>query len=265
MSNIEEKRENLNDSRKTFENMSQDFTSLDYVNLKIAPRPVKFYKLIHCEKSKMHDYKYISEKIRANSMSTSLILVLFLKCNSRDEIKIVNEADWKKYFESQTMMELIDSKNTLKIEYIYVKDTELREMLNESDKAELDILKIVFDFALENESVKSKIKEELIAKSVGSAKSIENITNSRYYDVFLRKFFDKTLDKINNISELKSTLLMNDDNENMETGEGIEFDNDYEEDVPPFSEFYKDDQIEVFRSKILSETFVDFKDFNKKY
>ena len=122
------------DKKKDYLENSQALDSADYVNLKIALRPIKFYKLHHCDRSKIHEYSYVIDKIKSSSASNTnanYSIIIFLNSSSRDprdsrdEVKISSENEWKIYFEESGLkiFDLIDSKNTLKIEYIYTKNS----------------------------------------------------------------------------------------------------------------------------------------------
>ena len=204
--------------RSNISNSTVDLSSIDNVNLKIAQRPVKFYKLIHCDKTKIHDYNYLLDKIKINSSSNGFnnnlyTMIIYLKCNSREEIKISNEQDWRNFFEesSKSILELLDSKNTLKIEYTIIKiisnsyvdnsntttnnneeqEEKLKKIFVERDRMGMEILKSVFTQTLRNEAIKNKIKEELLNNSLKN-ENLESVVNSRSFDNILKRFFDKT-------------------------------------------------------------------------
>jgi hypothetical protein len=252
---------------------SQIFTSFDYVSVKLAMRPIKFYKLVQCEKTKIHEYNYIIEKIKLNGQTSTsntaanLTYILFLKSNSKDDIKISNEKEWKLFFEEsgRSIFELIDSKNTLKIEYtcrpVTIPPLE-KNIFLENERVGIEILKSVFNIALRSESTKKRIKDDLTNSEVLTSPNINlnndinNFLNSQFFESHLQQFFDKTCEKLEKLSNLKLNIA----NEETENNSEILFED--EEgliDIPPFSEFYKNEQIEGFRSKILSETFSESK------
>lgn len=269
--NISDPNSSRNDNLK--KNTDSDRGSLnnsstfgDYLNLKVAAIPAKYYKLIQCEKSKITEYNHIVEKIRSQSALNSYAIILLIKSNGRPDIKIKNENDWRFYIENNTIIELIDSKNTLKIEYGFIKNTEnpddssdnkneekLRSIF-EKDKVGIDILKTVFNNVLKNEQMKMKIKENLLSNM---CKNEENVINSKYFDSYLKRFLDRTVDNFQQLSILKSTLQ----NEASDNDEIILDDGEMENmvDVPSFSEYYKNNDMETFRSKILCDTFADVK------
>jgi hypothetical protein len=224
---------------------------VDYINLKVAARPPKYYRLIQCEKAKLSDYTYLTEKIKTLFSIPNYNLVLFVKSNSREEIRIKNEEEWNFYISNNTIIELIDSKNTLKIEYGVLKiddeDDKVRTFFN---KEKINILNNIFNSVLSSEIIINKIKEELLNNIKGD--KIDTLINSRHFDVNLKKLFDKTIENTEYINSLKN-MELNDDSEIMLTGVTES------EDVPCFSQYYKDDEIEVFRSKIMSQTFYDVK------
>jgi len=269
---LENNRKSLENNRKSFGSMNE-FTgsSIDYVNLKIAQRPVKFYKLVHCEKAKMHEYNHIIEKIKSICSNPHQSIIIYLKISTIEEIQINSESEWKNFFENsgRSIIELIDSKNTLKIEYFYSIENSSFQSINENslnnlnliaeyDKHEIDILKLIFKYALTNDSVKIKIRDV-----------IQSDVNSRIFDTNLKSFFDKTLQKVHKMGLIKSAFI---DEKNQTEDEiilneeynfSLDCKDDEQIDIPPFSEYYKNENIEVFRSKIISETFTEFN--NKKY
>jgi len=251
---------NNSDGREKTTDSGGDFNSIDYVNLKIAMRPVKFYKLIHSEKSKIHEYTYIIRKIKEIKSSNDY-LIIYLKCNSRDEIQISNEEEWNKFFEfsNKSILELIDSKNTLKIEFSYSKNAcvDQDEILEknyfiEKEKIGYEVLKSVFMNALKNEKFKIKIKEDILSSE--NKNELEKSINSKNFDFMLKNLFENTLEKIQNLSLIKNSLVNESDFDTdnfIEAEEGL--------DIPTFSEFYKNEHIENYRSKILSENFSESK------
>jgi hypothetical protein len=267
------------------------FTSLDYVNLKIASRPVKFYKLIHCEKKKIHDYFYIIEKIKSASQLKTESITLFLKINGPEEIRINTADEWKLYFENsgKSILELIDSKNTIKIEFTTIsfvsqscdnlnkiledpqnskidkydkndiidKNEEKLKNLFDDDQFGLQIIKTLFSLSLKNEKIKSIIKTDVLSKM---PKTQEQILNSKSFDVYLKNFFKKTIENFQNISQFKEILMK--ESQKDESDSDILFESTEDErimEVPSFCQFYKQDEIENLRSKIISESFADIK------
>jgi len=261
------------------------FSSLEYVNLKIASRPVKFYKLIHCEKKEIHNYFYIVEKIRSASQLKTDDITLFLKINGSDEIKIHTGEEWKSYFENsgKSILELIDSKNTIKIEFTtspintthscdnlnkILNDLREREKgdiieknevklknLFEDDQFGLQIMKTLFSLSLKNDKIKSIIKTEVIAKI---PKTDENLLNSKNFDTLLKNFFKKIIDNFHNISRLEEILMKEYQNDRSESD--IIFESTEDEKIfviPSFCDFYKENEIESMRSKIIQESFAD--------
>jgi hypothetical protein len=253
--------------------LSQTFSCIEYVSVKLAMRPIKFYKLVQCEKSKIHEYNYIIEKIKSNVQTNinystdNMSYVIYLKSNSKDEIQISDEKEWKLFFEEsgRSIFELIDSKNTLKIEYKCKPVTNTiieKNILLENEKFGIELLKSVFNLSLRNETSKIRIKDDLInseiltSSNINLKNDINNFINSQNFESHVQKFFEKTCEKLEKLSNLKINII-NDETQNnseilFEEGGNLI-------DIPAFSEFYKDEQIEGFRSKILSETFMESK------
>jgi hypothetical protein len=264
------------------------FSSLEYVNLKIASRPVKFYKLIHCEKKKIHNYFYIIEKIRSASQLKADDITLFLKINGSDEIKIRTGEEWKSYFENsgKSILELIDSKNTIKVEFntspfytaqscdnlnkilndlnekekkgdIIEKNEEKLKNLFEDDQIGLQIMKTLFSLSLKNDKIKSYIKTEVMSKI---PKTDENLLNSKNFDTLLKNFFKKIIENFHNISRLEEILMK--ESQNDKSDSDIIFESTEDEknlEIPSFCDFYKEKEIETLRSKIINESFADIK------
>lgn len=227
--------------------------SFDTVNLKVAIRPVKFFKLISSEKSKIHDYWYLIEKIRINGKHNNNHITIFFKTNSQDEIIISDEEEWKNYFDSsnRSILELIDSKNTLKIEYIITKKENIKKnseskinFLIENDKLSVNILENIFIQVIQNEQIKKNIKQEIKSSSILKQEDIDFCIKN--FDEYMARLLESNLDKIKNLSRFKSEFC-EDFSESSDENNILN--------VPSFSEYYKNEQIENFRSKMLSETF----------
>lgn len=264
------------------ENITSPF---DYVNLKIASKPVKFYKLIHCEKNKINDYNHLCEKIKSASLIKNDNIILFLKTNGIEETKINNEAEWISLFghSGNTILNFIDSKNTIKIEFMTVQispmssenltlfksntiddplaskvDEKLKNYF-EDDQVGMQILKSIFSISYKNDKIKSIIKSDL-KSLMPKNENAELILNSKNFDTYLKNYFKKTLDNFQNISQFKDILIeeLHKDDSNSE----IYFESTEDEkilEVASFNDFYKEKEIEILRSKIISESFADFK------
>ena len=254
---------NMNTSQNL--NNSQNII-MDFVNLKVAMRPVKFFKLISTEKSRIHDYTYFIEKIQANGKhNINQQIILFIKSNSQEEIKICNEDEWKNYFDNsnRSILELIDSKNTLKIEYSVIKNEQGKKSQSESQSEKLNlfidnakighsVLQSVFIQIIQNDTIKSTLKEELKNSSLlRNSQDLESVNKN--FDEMLARLLETSLESIRNLSKLKSDL----ERELSDCSEDVN--NNININMPSFCEFYRNDQLEVFRSKMLSETFTNNK------
>jgi hypothetical protein len=107
--------------------------------------------------------------------------VIYLKSNSKDEIQISDKKEWKFFFEEsgRSIFELIDSKNTLKIEYKCKPVTNTiieKNILLENEKFGIELLKSVFNLSLRNETSKKRIKDDLINSEVLTSSNI-NLKN----------------------------------------------------------------------------------------
>ena len=250
--------------------------SFDLVNLKVANVNEKIYKLIQCEKSKINDYNYIISKIIPLIQNVySYSIVLFIKLSSRDDIKITSEEEWQML----SFLELIDSRNTLKIEYNLIKsgsnaikeifssnsndiqndEIKLKQALFEKDLG-IEVLKTIFYQVLKDNTIKNKLKQEIIKTKIAKSDNLENIINSNNFDSMLVSFLEKTIDKYKIITKIKNSNKNNSEDQNFSE---IEFDENNETEnqlvIPSFSQYYKDEELELFRTKLISETFSNLK------
>lgn len=233
------------------------------LNLKLSARPVKHYKLVRCDKNKIQEYSYLVENIRAHSgQSQNYPLQIYLKKGTNEEVVIANENEWISYFQGRSIREFIDSKNTLKIEYNInkpdksddSKETKLKAIIKEINGN--DLLRIVFNNVLKNNEIKNEIKDDML-RTILKKENLDNLANTKYFDslldAYLKMFFNKTLDKLRNIESLRSTIendsAYSEDNGLLKDEDLMQFD------VQNFSDVYKNEEIEVYRSRILSETF----------
>ena len=91
--------------------------------------------------------------------------------------------------------------------------------------------------------------------STNKEDNIDIILTNKNFDSYLKKLFEKTIENIQCISNIKTSLLT-DISDN--SGLILDKSNDYIE-VPSFNEYYKNNEIEDFRSKLMSKTFSDKK------
>jgi hypothetical protein len=248
-----------------------NLSSIDSINLKIAKKPATYYRLIQCERSLLKDYTSILTKIRTlYNFSNKYAVILYVKNINREDIKITNETEWNVYIENNTILELIDSKNTLKIEYELTKgnlDMSYSEKATEDKISELfdnegisnTILRTIFAEALKSENIKHKIKEGIAMNfSQTENNNFNSYLNTRSFDVVLKRFLDKTVDNIKYINSIKGNF-----EKELEDDRSISdillMENDDYMNVPSFIEFYNKSEVkDDFKSRI-SQTFADFK------
>jgi hypothetical protein len=255
----------------------------DSACLKIAIKPAKFWKLIPCERGRIGSYEYIKEKILSTHgkvSSSTPFLIIFLKKSNVEEVCLSDESEWKMYFENDNndIINFIDSKNTLKIEYKFVKEApnqssqeillenlkkeeKVKKLFQENENFCFELLRSIFINSVKNETTKNKIKEDILNSNILRCEGISEMEiKSKFFDQYYEKFLLKTLEKMKFLNTIQTELaneinyedelMFEDEDEN--TGNIM--------DVPSFNEYYKNEQIDAFRSKIISESF----HFNKK-
>jgi hypothetical protein len=260
-----------NDSLRGSKIENQSFS--ETINLKIARLPASYYRLIQCERSLLKDYNAILQKIKSlQEFSNKYIVTLYVKSTSREDIRVTNEQEWNQYLENNMIIELIDSKNTLKIEYELSKGNtnntgEMNEEkvleakcaeIFENEKISTEILRSIFSQVMKSETLRNKVKEDIILNNQQQTENIKNYLNGKSFDILLKKFLDKTLENFKYINNIKGTIgkELEDDKS---TSDILLFDNndDYMN-IPSFIEFFNKSDKEEFKSRI-SHTFSEFK------
>ena len=74
-----------------------------------------------------------------------------------------------------------------------------------------------------------------------------------------QNYFEKTIENFKNFSQLREILIKESQTEDNHSDIIFESENQIDIDVPLFSEFYKENEIEILRSKIISESFAEIK------
>jgi hypothetical protein len=251
-----------NDSLRSSKIENQSFS--ESINLKIAKRPANYYRLIQCDRNLLKDYKEVLLKIRTlYDFSSKYMVTMYVKNISREDLMITNEAEWNKYIDGGTILELIDSKNTLKIEYELSKpnglDITMTEKAVEEGVGKLfennvvtsEIMRSIFTQVIKSDHIKNKIKED-ISLNCSQTENIKSYLNSKTFDTCLKRYLDKTLENLECINNIKGTF-----DDDKSTSDLLLFDNDEDEfmNVPSFIEFYNKSEVkDEFRSRV-SQTF----------
>jgi hypothetical protein len=255
-----------NDSLRSSKIENQSFS--ESINLKIAKRPANYYRLIQCDRILLKDFNSIIMKIRTlYDFSSKYIVTIYVKNIAREDLKITNELQWNKYIDNNTIIELIDSKNTLKIEYELHKgnlDISMSEKANEEGVGKLfedskvtsEIMRSIVAQVIRNDQIKNKIKED-ISSNCSQTENIRSYLNSKAFDTFLKQYLDKTIENLECINNIKGTF-----EDDKSTSDLLLFDDDDFMNVPSFIEFYNKSEVkDEFRSKI-SQTFAEIKNKN---
>lgn len=261
-----------NGGKQSFLESSSSSNSNEFFNIKLGARPVKFYKLILIEKNKINDYKYIIEKIKKVNELNSDDIILYLKINPNSEFLIENENDWLNFFEKNSLIEIVDSKSTLKIEYSLDKS---KKSLNESqakiikddiDKSSFEVIKSIFSQVLTNDQLKNKIKADLVNNLYRDNKDALILKNQKYFDKVVSKILFQSLEKLKNLQNLKTFDFEEDESSNLLNSSlesEIILKDENNASIPSFSEYYKNELSSEYRSNLISKSYT-FNNINNK-